>query len=124
MIKPWSFDFLYAPAADGGEVAPRTATAVFDRGIALWKRMETLGFEGIFFSEHHFGLSYSPSPNLLIAAIAHSTARLRLGTMGVVLPLYQPWRVRIGAVISVATLVVVAAALAWTFRRPIALRAS
>jgi hypothetical protein len=37
---------------------------------------------------------------------------------------YQPWRVRIGAVISVATLVVVAAALAWTFRRPIALRAS
>jgi alkanesulfonate monooxygenase SsuD/methylene tetrahydromethanopterin reductase-like flavin-dependent oxidoreductase (luciferase family) len=93
MIKPWSFDFLYAPATEGGEVAARTATAVFDRGIALWKRMETLGFEGIFFSEHHFGLSYSPSPNLLIAAIAHCTARLRLGTMGVVLPLYQPWRV-------------------------------
>jgi len=93
MIKPWSFDFLYAPAADGGEVTGRTATAVFDNGIALWKRMEALGFEGIFFSEHHFGLSYSPSPNLLIAAIAHSTARLRLGTMGVVLPLYQPWRV-------------------------------
>jgi alkanesulfonate monooxygenase SsuD/methylene tetrahydromethanopterin reductase-like flavin-dependent oxidoreductase (luciferase family) len=93
MIKPWSFDFLYAPAADGGEVTGRTATAVFDNGIALWKRMEALGFEGIFFSEHHFGLSYSPSPNLLIAAIARSTARLRLGTMGVVLPLYQPWRV-------------------------------
>jgi len=29
----------------------------------------------------------------LIAAIARSTERLRLGTMGVVLPLYQPWRV-------------------------------
>jgi len=94
MIKPWIFEFLHAPSAeDGGEVARQIATAVFDKGIALWKRLDTLGFEGIFFSEHHFGLSYSPSPNLLIAAIAQSTTRLRLGTMGVVLPLYQPWRV-------------------------------
>ena len=88
MIKPWMFEFLQAPAATG-----EAATAVFDNGIALWKRLDTLGFEGIFFSEHHFGVSYSPSPNLLIAAIAQSTQRLRLGTMGVVLPLYQPWRV-------------------------------
>ena len=88
MIKPWMFEFLQAPAATG-----EAATAVFDNGIALWKRLDTLGFEGIFFSEHHFGVSYSPSPNLLIAAIARSTQRLRLGTMGVVLPLYQPWRV-------------------------------
>ena len=93
MIKPWIFEFLHAPGGPGGEVAPQTATAVFDAGIALWQRIENLGYEGIFFSEHHFGLSYSPSPNLLIAAIARSTRRLRLGTMGMVLPLYQPWRV-------------------------------
>lgn len=93
MIKPWMFEFLHAPAADKGEVAPEVATAVFDKGVALWKRLDTLGFEGIFFSEHHFGLSYSPSPNLLIATIAQSTSRLRLGTIGMVLPLYQPWRV-------------------------------
>ena len=93
MIKPWIFEFLYAPGAPGEEVAPQTATAVFDTGVALWQRIDRLGFEGIFFSEHHFGLSYSPSPNLLIAAIARSTERLRLGTMGMVLPLYQPWRV-------------------------------
>jgi len=93
MIKPWIFEFLYAPGGPGGEVAPQTATAVFDAGIDLWQGLEGLGFEGIFFSEHHFGLSYSPSPNLLIAAIARSTQRLRLGTMGMVLPLYQPWRV-------------------------------
>ena len=94
MIKPWIFEFLHAPRAQGGgDVMPQTASAVFERGIAHWKRLDTLGFEGIFFSEHHFGLSYSPSPNLLIAAIAQSTTRLRLGTMGVVLPLYQPWRV-------------------------------
>ncbi len=93
MIKPWIFEFLHAPDPQAEAIAPQAATAVFDRAIALWQRIETLGFEGIFFSEHHFGLSYSPSPNLLIAAIARSTERLRLGTMGVVLPLYQPWRV-------------------------------
>src|SRR5262245_49419158 len=93
MIKPWTFEFLYAPGALGEEVAPEAATAVFEAGVALWQRIEQVGFEGIFFSEHHFGLSYSPSPNLLIAAVARSTERLRLGTMGMVLPLYQPWRV-------------------------------
>jgi len=92
VIKPWLFEFLQAPATTG-EVAPADATAVFNNGIAFWKRLDALDFEGIFFSEHHFGVSYSPSPNLLIAAIAQSTRRLRLGTMGVVLPLYQPWRV-------------------------------
>lgn len=93
MITPWIFEFLYAPGAQGEEVGPQTATAVFDTGVALWQRLDKLDFEGIFFSEHHFGLSYSPSPNLLIAAVARCTERLRLGTMGMVLPLYQPWRV-------------------------------
>lgn len=93
MIKPWIFEFLYAPDAEGEKITPAEATAVFDRGIALWQRLEVLGFEGIFFSEHHFGLSYSPSPNLLIAAIARLTQRLRLGTMGMVVPLYAPFRV-------------------------------
>ena len=93
MIKPWIFEFLYAPGGPGAEVPPQTATAAFDAGVALWLHIESLGFEGIFFSEHHFGLSYSPSPNLLIASIARSTRRLRLGTMGMVLPLYQPWRI-------------------------------
>ena len=93
MIKPWIFEFLYAPGGPGEDVAPEVATAVFDAGVTHWQQIDRLGFEGIFFSEHHFGLSYSPSPNLLIAAIARSTKRLRLGTMGMVLPLYQPWRV-------------------------------
>lgn len=85
MIKPWIFEFAYASARPG--------QAVFDAGLTLWERLEPLGFEGIFFSEHHFGLSNSPAPNLLIAALAQRTERLRLGTMGMVVPLYQPWRV-------------------------------
>ena len=67
--------------------------AHFVRYLDLWVRDEALGFEGIFFSEHHFGRSYSASPNLLIAAIASRTKKLRLGVMGVVLPYYHPARV-------------------------------
>src|SRR5262252_3839078 len=93
MIRSWIFEFLHAPGGPSENVAPELATAVFDAGVAHWQQIDRLGFEGIFFSEHHFGPSYSPSPNLLIAAIARSTERLRLGTMGMVLPLYQPWRV-------------------------------
>src|SRR5262249_19669681 len=54
---------------------------------------ERLDYEGIFFSEHHFALSYGAAPNLLIAALALQTRRMRLGTLGMVLPFYQPWRV-------------------------------
>src|SRR4029078_11720762 len=54
---------------------------------------ETLGFKGIFFSEHHFGGSFSPSPNLLIVAVAQTTTTLRLGVMGVVTPFYSPVRI-------------------------------
>lgn len=56
-------------------------------------RDEALGFIGIFLSEHHFGGSFSASPNLLIAAVAQRTRKLRLGVMGVVLPYYHPARV-------------------------------
>jgi alkanesulfonate monooxygenase SsuD/methylene tetrahydromethanopterin reductase-like flavin-dependent oxidoreductase (luciferase family) len=61
--------------------------------LEQWLAAERRGFEGIFFSEHHFVPGrYSPSPNLFIAALATRTQRLRLGTMGNVVPLYEPWR--------------------------------
>src|SRR5579872_3549403 len=93
MIKPWLFEFL--PELGGPSVEPNPAdvAALIARYLDLWVRDETLGFEGIFFSEHHFGRSYSPSPNLLIAALASRTKTLRLGVMGVVLPYYHPARV-------------------------------
>ncbi|HZF15947.1 MAG TPA: LLM class flavin-dependent oxidoreductase [Steroidobacteraceae bacterium] len=87
MIKPWIFEFC--PAFDGA-----TGAEDYSWYSDLWVRAEAIGFEGIFFSEHHFrpgGLS--PSPNLLIATVAARTRTLRLGAMGVVVPLYEPWRV-------------------------------
>ena len=92
-MKPWIFEFLSAPFETGKDIAPGSAPSAFESGLRRWRLVEALGFEGIFFSEHHFGLSYSPAPNLLIATVAQVTKRIRLGTMGMVLPFYQPWRV-------------------------------
>ena len=94
MIKPWIFELFGAPGGrSGAPVEPRVTAEHFAWHLDLWRRAEAWGFEGIFFSEHHFGLGYSPSPNLLIATMAKLTQTLRLGVMGVVLPYYQPWRV-------------------------------
>jgi alkanesulfonate monooxygenase SsuD/methylene tetrahydromethanopterin reductase-like flavin-dependent oxidoreductase (luciferase family) len=95
MIKPWGFEFFYAPSVEGRpiDVSPEAAAAHFDQYLRIWERAEALDYEGIFFSEHHFGRGYSPSPNLLIANVANRTKRLRLGTLGMVLPYYDPWRV-------------------------------
>jgi alkanesulfonate monooxygenase SsuD/methylene tetrahydromethanopterin reductase-like flavin-dependent oxidoreductase (luciferase family) len=94
MIKPWIFEFFGAPGnRDSAPVAPSVTAESYTWHLDLWRRAEAWGFEGIFFSEHHFGLGYSPSPHLLIAALAKLTTTLRLGVMGIVLPYYQPWRV-------------------------------
>jgi alkanesulfonate monooxygenase SsuD/methylene tetrahydromethanopterin reductase-like flavin-dependent oxidoreductase (luciferase family) len=93
MIKPWIFEFLPELGGPNVEPDPHDVATLFARYLDLWVRDETLGFEGIFFSEHHFARSYSASPNLLIAAIASRTKKLRLGVMGVVLPYYHPVRV-------------------------------
>jgi alkanesulfonate monooxygenase SsuD/methylene tetrahydromethanopterin reductase-like flavin-dependent oxidoreductase (luciferase family) len=94
MIKPWIFELFGAPGGRHGPPTDARETAQqYAFQLDLWRRAEPAGFEGIFFSEHHFGLGFSPSPNLLIAAMAGVTKTLRLGVMGIVLPYYQPWRV-------------------------------
>src|SRR5262245_27363079 len=93
MIKPWLFEFLPELGGPSTEPNAQDVATLFGRYLDLWVRDEALGFEGIFFSEHHFGRSYSPSPNLLIAALGPRTKTLRLGVMGVVLPYYHPARV-------------------------------
>ena len=93
MIKPWIFEFFPVAGNPAADPEPAAVAAHFAGYLDLWQRAEALGFEGIFFSEHHFGPAYSPSPNLLIATLAPRTRTLRLGVMGMVLPYYQPWRV-------------------------------
>jgi alkanesulfonate monooxygenase SsuD/methylene tetrahydromethanopterin reductase-like flavin-dependent oxidoreductase (luciferase family) len=93
MIKPWVFEFFPELGGEDHDPDPHDVAAYFSRYLDLWVQDEALGFEGIFFSEHHFGGSFSASPNLLIATVAARTRTLRLGVMGVVLPYYHPARV-------------------------------
>lgn len=55
MIKPWIFEFFPAPANPAHDAGPGGTAAHFAAYLDLWQRTEALGFEGIFFSEHHFG---------------------------------------------------------------------
>jgi alkanesulfonate monooxygenase SsuD/methylene tetrahydromethanopterin reductase-like flavin-dependent oxidoreductase (luciferase family) len=93
MIKPWVFEFFPELGGEDRDPEPHEVATYFTYYLDLWTRDEALGFEGIFFSEHHFGGSFSASPNLLIAAVAQRTRKLRLGVMGVVVPYYHPARV-------------------------------
>jgi alkanesulfonate monooxygenase SsuD/methylene tetrahydromethanopterin reductase-like flavin-dependent oxidoreductase (luciferase family) len=92
-IKPWLFEFMQGTPTKIDELTPEEVKAVFDANLALWLEAEQLNYEGVFFSEHHFWVSYSPSPNLLVASLAAQTSRLRLGVMGMVLPFYEPYRI-------------------------------
>ncbi len=93
MIKSWVFEFFGMPPELTAKFDPQRSADYFNDYLDLWPRAELLGFEGIFFSEHHFGGAYSPSPNLLIVHTATRTKTLRLGVMGMTLPYHQPWRI-------------------------------
>lgn len=52
---------------------------------------ESLGFDGIFFSEHHLNeRADCPSPLLAAACAAAVTERLKIGTAVLILPFYHP----------------------------------
>ena len=61
---------------------------VVDRAV----RLEDLGFHGVWAAEHHAvpGIAGS-SPALLASAIAGATARIRVGTGGIMLPAHPPF---------------------------------
>jgi alkanesulfonate monooxygenase SsuD/methylene tetrahydromethanopterin reductase-like flavin-dependent oxidoreductase (luciferase family) len=92
LIKPWIFEFFGAPRDLQKHFDPEASQRYFEAYLDLWASAEPAGFEGIFFSEHHFGAAYSPAPNLLIANVALRTRKLRLGTLGMVPPYHAPWQ--------------------------------
>jgi alkanesulfonate monooxygenase SsuD/methylene tetrahydromethanopterin reductase-like flavin-dependent oxidoreductase (luciferase family) len=92
MIKSWIFEFFAAPQELAGRFDPAASQRHFNAYLDLWASAECAGFDGIFFSEHHFGASYSPAPHLLIANVALRTKSIRLGVMGVVPPYHSPWQ--------------------------------
>jgi alkanesulfonate monooxygenase SsuD/methylene tetrahydromethanopterin reductase-like flavin-dependent oxidoreductase (luciferase family) len=93
VIKPWLFEFFHQPLDEQLRSDPSAVHDHFRWYLDLWTAADRRDFEGIFFSEHHFGAAYSPSPNLLISHVAARTTRLRLGALGSVTPYATPWRI-------------------------------
>ena len=70
--------------------------SLYDERMKYIRRMDELGFDGIVFTEHHYDPNggLTPSPNLMIAAAAQITQRIKLVTLGLILPLHaHPVRV-------------------------------
>lgn len=94
MIKAWVFSFNAIHGPDMPDFFDEGLVQhTFDANMDRIARFEEIGFEGVFFSEHHFIASLTPSPNLLVAAAASRTKTLKLGVLGSVLAFHQPWRV-------------------------------
>jgi len=63
-------------------------------GLQICERAETLGFDGVWVAEHHFGeFGGMPNPAVFLAAVAARTQRLSLGPAVAVLPFRDPLHV-------------------------------
>ena len=77
------------PVAEG-----TTSAAALRNSIDLARRAEALGYHRYWVAEHHGSpMIAGPSPEVLIAAIASATSRMRIGSGGVMLPHYSALKV-------------------------------
>jgi alkanesulfonate monooxygenase SsuD/methylene tetrahydromethanopterin reductase-like flavin-dependent oxidoreductase (luciferase family) len=69
----------------------RPSSEVYPRALELVREAERLGFATVWLAEHHFtNYSHISQPFVLLAHIAAHTARIRLGTAIIPLPLHDP----------------------------------
>jgi alkanesulfonate monooxygenase SsuD/methylene tetrahydromethanopterin reductase-like flavin-dependent oxidoreductase (luciferase family) len=72
---------------------PEIAARTYAEHLEAWEELDRLGYDGVGFNEHHcspYGLMNSP--NLMAAAAAQRTKRLKLLIYGNLLPVHQPLR--------------------------------
>src|SRR5918911_70652 len=94
----------YHPHVDGPMPFPvpgwmwdhELATSLYGERMPYIRRMEECGFDGVIFTEHHYGPNggLTPSPMIALAAATQVTERIKLATMGIALALY-PHPVRV-----------------------------
>jgi luciferase family oxidoreductase group 1 len=74
--------------------AGSTQGAAIRESIALAQHCDALGYERYWVSEHHNSASIvGTAPEILIAAVAATTRRIRVGSAGVMLPHYSALKV-------------------------------
>ena len=75
-------------------VSGRAPDDAIRESIALAQHCEALGYERYWLAEHHASASQAgTAPEILIAAIAATTRRIRVGSAGVMLPHYSALKV-------------------------------
>jgi luciferase family oxidoreductase group 1 len=78
-----------SPVSEGS-----TAARALRDSIELAELADRLGYHRYWVAEHHGGpMLAGPSPEALIGPIASATARIRVGSGGVMLPHYSPFKV-------------------------------
>ena len=73
---------------------PETAARSYEQHLAVWEEMDRLGYDGVGLNEHHttpHGLMNSP--NMMAAAGAQRTKKLKFFILGNLLPLHNPLRI-------------------------------
>lgn len=70
------------------------AGTALSESLAMARWCETLGYERFWVSEHHaFAAVAGSAPEVLLAALGAATSRIRLGSGGIMLPHYSPYKV-------------------------------
>ena len=84
--------FMEFPSPPGHD---RGAEDALHDGIAIARAAESAGIDAVWLAEHHFLGDYCnlAAPDMLLAAIARETSRLKLGFGVVPLPIHDPVRV-------------------------------
>jgi luciferase family oxidoreductase group 1 len=78
-----------SPVSEG--MTPREAVG---HTVSLARDAERLGYDRFWVAEHHSDAALaSAAPEVLVAAIAAQTQRIRVGSGGVLLPYYTPFKV-------------------------------
>jgi len=75
-------------------VKGKTHKDVYDHLFNQLRIAEEGGIDGYYITEHHFdpGYNLTPSPNVVLAAMAQRSKKIRLGTMTTVLTYHHPVR--------------------------------
>lgn len=86
--KSLRFGLFFAPFHS----AKLNPTYAFERDLLLTEHLDRLGFEEVWYGEHHSGaMEMVASPELMVAAAAQRTKYIRLGTGVKSLPYYNPF---------------------------------
>ncbi len=89
-IMPWPYRQSEIPHPFPGYMYDRSlGKELYDGHLALYRRADELGYDGVCFAEHHYGTnSVDPSPNLMAAAVATQTSNCKIVIMGNCLPMH------------------------------------